>query len=457
MNIDDLDWQARRYGGISPNLVSLLLEQGELELLIRAAAERGEWFCAEAAVRELCEVGAFERALAVLEPFVAIGWGPARWANAEVMRQAGRAEEALELVRPDEAGRQSQHVCRNFAELLVKAGRVDEAITLLTPHIDGWLMAVLVDLTEGQDRDERVLELIAPLAQRAANARAEGRWHDDAWEAQQLQAQVLERAGRPEEAIRVLGESIAAKRYLEHNTPTAYAELLARHGRIEELRELVDGDHTHVALPCYAHALESHGRADEAEAVLRKFIASTEHPERYYWPLIDLLARQGRIDEAVEVGRATFDGHDACLLDAVIRLLHDAGRFEDALALLDERTAEFVEEHADWVGSNRLCLLGEAGRLDEALAYAETLPVDQYRLAETTAWLLGEAGRADEAIDLLRAGGIETARGLAEFLIRQGRADEAIAALPSLAVLHEDSRRQDAALQAAGNPDDPWQ
>ncbi|MFG2395451.1 hypothetical protein ACGFYF_42470 [Streptomyces lavendulae] len=129
MNINDLKWEARRHGNISPNLVSLLLEQGELELMIQAAAERSEWFCAEAAVRELCEMGAFERALAVLEPFVAIGWGPARWANAEVMRQAGRGR-GSPVDGSSGRSRPAVAVCMpKIRRTVVKTGRVDKAIT----------------------------------------------------------------------------------------------------------------------------------------------------------------------------------------------------------------------------------------------------------------------------------------------------------------------------------------
>ncbi|MFJ7067819.1 hypothetical protein [Streptomyces sp. NPDC101115] len=43
---------------------------------------------------------------------------------------------------------------------------------------------------------------------------------------------MLERAGRVDEAILILGKDTAERRCLTQNTLTAYAELLARHGRI---------------------------------------------------------------------------------------------------------------------------------------------------------------------------------------------------------------------------------
>lgn len=239
------------------------------------------------------------------------------------------------------------------------------------------------------------------------------------------------------------------------NTLIAYAELLRRHGRLEELRVLGAGERAGETLAHYARALEDAGQADEAEAVLRRFIADAEHPNRFRWPLIELLERQGRIEEAVEVGRPTFDDHDACLFEGVIHLLHEAGRLDDALTLLDERSAEFVEEHPSWFSSNRIWLLGEAGRHEEALAYAETLAPDLYGLTVSKASILQEMGRPEEALTVLRADSELRPSEVAELLIRQGRAAEAIAGMPSLAEEHAASRRRDAALQVDPGPNDP--
>ncbi|MGW2952670.1 tetratricopeptide repeat protein [Streptomyces eurythermus] len=434
----------------------MLLEQREVELLVQAASERGEWFCAEAAVRELSRAGEAERALEVLEPFIEAGWRPARWKRAEVLLEAGRVRQALDEVRPDEEGLASERVCHDFAELLAKAGRLDESITVLTPHLDSrWILSALVELTEGRGRDEQVLELIAPRAQRVRSARGGKRWCVEPSNAQDLQARVLERAGRVDEAIRILGADIAAGHFVVQNTLIAYAELLLRHGRIEELRVLGTGERADDTLAYYARALEDHGLADEAEAVLRRFIATAEHPDRFRRPLIELLGRQGRIEEAVEVGRPTFEYHDACLFEGVIHLLHEAGRPDDAVALLDERSAEFVEEHPSWVSSNRMWLLGEAGRYAEALAYAETLPPDMYGLTVEKAWILEKSGRFDEALALLRSDAEVRPWEVADLLIRHGRAAEAVATMPSLAEQHAAYKRRDAAMQANRDPNTP--
>ncbi|MGW9134866.1 hypothetical protein [Streptomyces sp. NPDC055681] len=220
MNVDDLEWQTRRYGGLSPRGVSLLLEHGHLDLVIQAAADRGEWFCAEGAVEELCRAGEFERALDVMEPFAVIGWRAALWAKTSILFRAGRTEEALDLVRQDEADPSSAVGCRHFAELLAKEGRVDEAIDMLIPHLDHgyWILSVLVEMAEGHDRDERVLELIAPHADSARQSRGDDRWKPPYSGAQELQVQVLERAGRADEAIRILGQDIAGRCLLAQDT-----------------------------------------------------------------------------------------------------------------------------------------------------------------------------------------------------------------------------------------------
>ncbi|GGY55113.1 hypothetical protein GCM10010363_40580 [Streptomyces omiyaensis] len=77
VNTDDLSWQAHHYGGPHPRKADLLPEHGRLDLMIRAAEERGECFCAERAAQELSRRGAFGRAVEVAEPFAALGWRPA--------------------------------------------------------------------------------------------------------------------------------------------------------------------------------------------------------------------------------------------------------------------------------------------------------------------------------------------------------------------------------------------
>ncbi|MFE4424907.1 hypothetical protein [Streptomyces sp. NPDC056817] len=433
MNMDDLAWQASNFGGLPPRRVGLLLEHGHLDLVIQAAAERSEWFCAEGAVEELCRAGEFGRALKVMEPFVAAGWPTALWAKADILLRAGRPQEALNLVRPDEAGGTSKAECRDFAELLARAGRVDEAIDLLVPHIDGWwTLSVLVEITEGQDRDEQVLELIAPHADSARQARGEGRWNHPFSNAQELQAQVLERAGRADEAIRILGQDIAGHHYLTENTLTAHAELLARHGRLDELRELATGQNAHTVLDIYAGALRDHGRAEEAETVMREAIAADDWVGYRAW-LSSALLRDGRLDDAIAVAEPGFGWYDCSnLLAPLVYPLLD--RPEELLHLVEHPSVVPHHDHEEFQHWWRAFALAGLGRVDEAIALAEADPDPWTEPRIVKADLLSSAGHLDAAAAELRAlGTIKAREALCEVLVRQGQAAEAIAVHPTAA------------------------
>lgn len=104
MDIDDLEWQKDWHGGVPPRLVEEILEHGCLDVLVEAARERGDWFCAEGAVRRLCAAGEFAHAWAVIEPFTATGWQPAVRTGADVLLRWGRVEQALELAHPRARG-----------------------------------------------------------------------------------------------------------------------------------------------------------------------------------------------------------------------------------------------------------------------------------------------------------------------------------------------------------------
>lgn len=409
------------------------MEHGHLDLVIRAAEERGEWFCAERAARELGRSGEFARALEVLEPFVATGWRTALWAKADLLLRAGRTDEALDLVRPDEEGRTSQHVCRDFAELLAGAGRVDEAIELLIPHLGAsWIRSFLVEITEGRNRDERVLELIAPHAEAARRACGEGRWDHSCSGAQELQARVLERAGRADEAIRILGADVAGRRFLAQNTLTAYAELLGRHGRLGELRELATGRDAHAALDIYADALRDRGRAGEAERVMREAIAADDWVGYRAW-LSSALLRDGRLDDAITVAEPGFSWYDCSnLLAPLVHALLD--RPEELLHLLEHPLTVPHHRHEEFQHRWQAFALAGLGRAEEATAVVEAHPDPWTDPHIVRAGLLATAGRlAAAAAELRDLGTVEAREELFEVLVRQGRAAEAMVLHPTVA------------------------
>ncbi|MGI5507497.1 tetratricopeptide repeat protein [Streptomyces sp. CA-106131] len=439
--MDDLQWQLSNLGGVLPRIVDEILERGGLDALVEAAREREDWFCAAGAVRGLCAVGEFGGAWTVVEPFAATGWQPAVRAGADVLLRWGRVDQALELAHPKRPQENAVDAWRDYAEALVRAGRVDDAIGVLGPHLRGGrVLGALVEMTEGQGCDERVLELLAPIAE---EFRRDPKQCDDLWGVLPAQARVLERSGRADQAIRLLGADVAARRYGPQNNVLFYAELLARHGRIEELRDLADTQR-YAAVRPYVRALENLGRAGEAEAYLRDLIAA-KHPGWHESALMGLLIRQGRVDEAIEAVEHTFDDlYDGNLLQATLIVLADRGLHDRALGLTEGRSPEFLAENDEfWLRSNRWWLMGESGRAREAIAEIQALPADRVEDRELTiAWLLAQDGRVEEAIALLRPlPGERAATDLAELLIRQGRRTEAIAVIPDVAAQREEKRR----------------
>ncbi|MFE2581789.1 hypothetical protein [Streptomyces sp. NPDC059378] len=465
MNVDDLQWQKAHLGGVLPRFVDEILARGGLETLVEAARERGDWFCAVGAVRGLCAAGQFERAWTVVEPFAAAGWQPAVRTGVDVLVRWNRVEQALELAHPGRRGQESAEAWRDYAEALVRAGRAHEAIDVLSPHLrEGWVLRSLVEMTDGQGCDERVLEVLTPLAEGFRHAQGQRGARDlrevpparagHLWEALPAQARVLERSGRVDEAIRLLGADVAARRYGLENTVGFYVELLARHGRVEELRDLATGSRRTAAASPYVKVLENLGRAEEAEAYLRDCMAG-EYPGWSKSILMDLLIRQGRFDDAIEAVGHTFDElYDGNLLQAALILLADQGRPDVAIGLTEGRSPEFLaESETYWLRSNRWWLMGEAGRAREAIAQIEALPADEVDDRELTiAWLLAQDGRVEEAIALLRPlPGRSAANDLAELLIRQNRLAEAVAAIPDVAAQRREEEMERAAWAVSGS------
>ncbi|MGX1546111.1 tetratricopeptide repeat protein [Streptomyces adustus] len=318
-------------------------------------------------------------------------------------------------------------------------------------------------MTGGQGCDDRVLEVLTPLAEGFRHFQGQGDARDlreappvpsgHLWEALSAQARVLERSGRVDEAIRLLGADVAARRYGPENTVVFYVELLARHGRVEDLRDLATGSHRYAAASPYVKVLENLGRAGEAEAYLRDCMAG-EHPGWSESILMALLIRQGRFDDAIEAVEHTFDeDYDGNLLQAAIILLAEQGQHDKAIEITEGRSPEYLADNeAYWLRSNRWWLMGEAGRAREAIAQVEALPADEVDDRELTiAWLLAQDGRVEEAIALLRQlPGTRAATDVAELLISQDRFAEAVAVIPDVAAQREEREMEMAASESKG-------
>lgn len=425
MDATEFERRVRVLGGgwVPPHLVALLLEHGRTDL-VRERADAGDWFCAKAIARSLADEGRRETAEATIAPFVAAHrWSAAR-EFAALLEERGDVAAAVDLVRRQTGDRLALD---HLARLLARAGRGDEAVDLLRPHLGDWLLAeALVESSAGLGRDEEIAELLLPLL---PDARHPGGRSAEPCNAIDLLAEVRERQGRTDEAIALL----RTRDIRAVNDRDRLADLLVAPGRLDELREYLEGDDRAVAARSLVEHLESTGDVEGAVDALRP-IADRHSPHAAIM-LAELLARHGREDEAVAVLRpapgAMIDPVD-WVLRTVWTLLVGLGRVEEALAAVDEaadRAGDMSPFELFCERAWALSLAGRAGQALTELAARSESGTSSGRLLHAD--LLVAAGRADEAIALL-----EPARGtpgvpdrLARLLIEDGRAEEAVALL----------------------------
>lgn len=95
-------WLSSRFRGVRSFVPSWLADEllgcGE-EAEVRRQARLGEWHCAEQLARLLAERGQLEGAVDELRPYCAAGWPLAVCSAAALLGRAGRAAEAVDLLR----------------------------------------------------------------------------------------------------------------------------------------------------------------------------------------------------------------------------------------------------------------------------------------------------------------------------------------------------------------------
>lgn len=406
MDAADLDHRHRTYDGwIPPTVVALLHELGHQGIL-RDAAARGDWFCAQRLAEAAFEQGPEEQAaaLAMLQPFAATGWWPAVRAVAGLLADRGRADEAIAVLRPL-ADTGCREAVRDLAGLLARQGNIDQVVALLGPRTaDALLAGELVELVAGHGRDAEIAALIPALGVGPTTPFDTG--GSDAWNTVSLHATLLERQGRVDEAAALLSRHVQVDGVVYADHAEQLARLLARHGREAELRACTveeGGEYARTALLLF---LEERDRITEAVALLQE-PAEAGDPHAAF-ELAQLLARHGRHVEAVEVLRPvaeTAGGDSDWIIHLLCRVLVDAGRADDALTYVDD----YFARH----GGNRH---------ERALMRAEVMK-RWGRAADAEAELAPFAA-SDE--DLLRSGTVAGAIALAERLVRRGEPQRAV-------------------------------
>ncbi|MFJ7913152.1 hypothetical protein [Kitasatospora sp. NPDC096204] len=427
MDATDLERQTRTQSGcIPPELVSRLLERGHAAV-VEEQARSGEWFCAREWARLLNERGRRAEALDVLGPYLATGWWTATETTAGLLEGWGRIEEAIELIRARMALGHPMAL-ESYARLLARHGRAQEAFTHLQPHIDDPSLArALVDVAVAAGRNKEAAALLA--ARVRADHRCDGPWCCRGLDtAIGLLATIRERQGRVDEAITLLRR----RETTSVNGRNQLADLLARHGRIEDLRAYAATEDLGDAAQRLAELLEEHGDVEGAIAVYRQAAEPAAQDPNAAFHLARLLARHGRGGEAIDVMRAQADtrpGED-WILHALADLCLDQGRAGDGLAHLDDlRARRGGEERWDlfWM---RLPLIAASAGADTAVEQARAHPEgNTWYAAKDIAELLADAGRIGEAVAVLEPHAPANRRALAGYLIDLGRTDDAVAVL----------------------------
>jgi tetratricopeptide (TPR) repeat protein len=166
---------------------------------------------------------------------------------------------------------------------------------------------------------------------------------------------------------------------------TRLVQLLAIQGRVDELRTRADaGDEE--ASEQLVQLLAAQGLVDELRTR-----ADADAGDWTAMSLVDWLADQGRVDEAIHQLRLRADAGGPAFAKRLAQLLADQGRVDELRARADARDGAAAERLAQ--------LLVDQGRVDELRARADT---GDGAAAIQVADLVAAQGRVDETIELLR-------------------------------------------------------
>ncbi|MEU4150001.1 hypothetical protein [Streptomyces sp. NPDC026659] len=367
-----------------------------LEVLAPYIATSG-WPAARARAELLEGWGRVEEAIALSRPYAEAGDRPALDFCARLLARHGRGGEAFMLLR---AGVQDRFLAKCLVDVAEAAGMDEEAAVLLEaraqaavpacddPDCDNLRMepsnavGLLATIRERQGRIEEAIALLHTREVTSVNNRDQladllAR-HDRITElrayaasehyghAVQRLAEVLEERGDVEGAIAAYRTFGATPDGMWH-AAVPLSELLVRRGRgaeaIEVMRALTErpggAEDWIVHTLCTLYA--DHGRPRDGLAHLDALKARSDGKEDWdiFHMRLPLMADCGLLDEAIEEARAHPEGDTWYAARALSHMLAEAGRAEEAAAVL--------ERHPTCNSSLRAERLIELGRIDDAV------------------------------------------------------------------------------------------
>ncbi|MEV4399943.1 hypothetical protein AB0J97_48505, partial [Nonomuraea sp. NPDC049607] len=301
-----------------------------------ACARQGDAGALALVADRLVEEGRLEEAVVMLGAWADHGAsGTAASAGLKLARLLAEHGRVEQLRARADAG--DAHAWSILAYLLERQGRIEEAVTVLRPHAARGAAPQLARLLARQDGAQEAIDLLH------AHPDQDPHWAGTLAELLARQGRTEELRDRADRGDRAAGDRLA--------------RLLAEQGRVEELRtRATAGD------PDAAVRLARQSPAEEALTLLRPHADRGERTASDR--LARLLAEQGRVEE-LRTRATAGDPHAAHHL---ARLLARQGRPEDAVALLLPHAVpaeRSVETHAVLPLLSRLLTM--AGREEEAL------------------------------------------------------------------------------------------
>ncbi|MET8974946.1 hypothetical protein ABZX85_04945 [Streptomyces sp. NPDC004539] len=373
----------------------LLGEQGRrgeaLEVLAPYVAT-GWWQAGRAEAELLEDWGRAAEAIERVRPYASAGDRQALDFFAGLLARHGRGGEAFSLLSP---GIDDWFLADRLVDVAGVAGLDEEAAALLEGRVEAVpvcgdpgcadretvpfnAIGLLATIRERQGRVQDAIDLLRTRRSTSVNGRDQLAdllvRHDRIEELRAYaEADVLGHAAQSlAEALEERGDVDGAIEVYRHPARHCHgtvllSELLSRHGRgaeaIEALRALVQspggGDDWIVDTLCALYA--DHGRAHDGLAELDALKARRGGEEEwdFFRMRLPLMASPGRLDEAIELARAHPEGDTWYAAWSVSDLLAEAGRTEEAVAVL--------RPHLPYNDSLLAGHLIDLGRVEEAV------------------------------------------------------------------------------------------